>query len=72
MTFKELNGKTITRATKKKLKGFDDEGYIKLFFSDGTSVIIVASYGGYTGKSEDEYPTDIYIEEEGAIELVNA
>lgn len=32
-------------------------------FSDGTKATIVAFYGGYTGESEDEYPTGIFITE---------
>jgi len=61
MEFKDLIGKTITAATVKKLVKHDDEGFLQLQFSDGTEAVIVASYGGYTGSSVDEYPTYIEI-----------
>jgi len=57
--FHHLIGKTITNAVEKKLKGHDDRGFLELTFSDCTQVIIASSYGGYTGKSYDEYPTTI-------------
>lgn len=63
MEFKDLIGKTIIGATQKRLDRYDDEGYLELNFSDGTHAVIVASYGAYTGDSEDEYPTKIYIQE---------
>ena len=43
-------------------KGYDDSGYLRLDFTDGTYCYIVAGYGGYTGGSLDEYPTNIRIE----------
>ena len=55
-----LIGKTIATATVMKLPQFDDSGWLRLTFTDGTSTIIVASYGSYTGNSMDEYPTCIY------------
>lgn len=66
MKIKDLVGKTITAATKMCREDKDDEGWLKLQFSDGTSCVVVAGYGGYTGKSEDEYPTFIYIAEDVA------
>lgn len=72
MEFKDLIGKTITAATVKKLAKHDDEGFLELRFSDGTEAVIVASYGGYTGSSEDEYPTCIEITDKYDGELVDA
>lgn len=57
---KEMIGKTITSVDFMTLKGFDDEGFLRLKFSDGTSCIILGGYKSYTGDSADEYPT--YIE----------
>jgi hypothetical protein len=60
----ELNhlvGKTIASVTKMKKPQFDDEGWLRLEFTDGTSCVIVASYQDYTGDSENEYPTLIKI-----------
>ena len=71
MEFKDLIGKTITAATVKKLAKYDDEGFLELKFSDGTEAVIVASYGGYTGSSEDEYPTYIGITDRYDGELVD-
>ena len=61
MKYKDLIGKTIESVSHKKLQGYDDEGYLELKFTDGSIATIVASYGGYTGESEDEYPTYIYV-----------
>ena len=56
-----LIGKTITSAKVMKHKKYDDKGYLRLGFSDGSVELIVASYGGYTGDSADEYPTYIFL-----------
>ena len=64
MKYKDLIGKTIENVSHKKLKGYDDEGYLEIKFTDGTIATVVASYGGYTGESEDEYPTYIYVTDE--------
>ena len=64
MEYKDLIGKTIESVSHKKLKGYDDEGYLELKFTDGTIATVVASYGEYTGESEDEYPTYIYVTDE--------
>lgn len=61
MKFVDLIDKTILKAKRLKLKEHDDTGYLKLDFSDGTSCVIVSCFGGYTGNSEDEYPTGIFI-----------
>jgi hypothetical protein len=71
MEFKDLIGKTITAATVKKLAKYDDEGFLELKFSDGTEAVIIASYSGYTGLSEDEYPTRIIIQDNYNGELVD-
>ena len=60
MELKDLIGKTIAEAEIMKMPAYDDEGRLRLKFTDGTQTVVVASYGGYTGNSEDEYPT--YIE----------
>jgi hypothetical protein len=57
MNTQSLVGKTITSATKMRQREYDDTGYLRLEFSDGTTCDIVAKYGMYTGDSEDEYPT---------------
>ena len=61
MEYKDIIGKTIISVTEMKKPQFDDEGWLRLEFADGTACAIVASYGGYTGNSEDEYPTLIGI-----------
>jgi hypothetical protein len=58
-----LVGKTIKSATFLKLKGYDDEPYLALEFTDGTTATISASYGGYSGASEDEYPSFVSVRE---------
>lgn len=57
----ELVGKTITKAEIVGINDYDDEPYLYLTFSDGSEVLITATYGGYTGNSEDEYPAFIKI-----------
>ena len=71
MEFKDLIGKTITVATVKKLAKYDDEGFLELKFSDGTEALIIGGYIGFTGKSEDEYPTYIEITDKYHSELVD-
>jgi len=50
-----LIGKTIVSAQYRGIKDYDDMPYLDLVFSDGSKITIKGSYGGYTGKSEDEY-----------------
>ena len=40
---------------------FDDDGYLKFKFTDGSEVTLMSYYEGYTGASIDEYPTSIKI-----------
>jgi hypothetical protein len=61
MDANELIGKTIVDAKFEKDKGFDDEPYLVLSFSDGTVYTVCASFGTYTGESKDEYPSFISI-----------
>lgn len=61
MEFNFLIGKKISSVKRMRLSGYDDTGYLFLSFEDGSSCVVVASYGGYTGDSEDEYPTNIFI-----------
>jgi len=61
MEYKDLIGKTIECVSQKKLKGSDDEGYLELKFTDGTIATVVAYYEEWTGKSEGEYPANIYV-----------
>jgi len=60
--FEPLVGKTIVEARRMKLKDYDNESFLELKFTDGTKVLIEGGYtGGYTGNSEDEYPTHIHL-----------
>ncbi len=61
MKIQDLIGKTIANAKIQKLSKHDDTGFLKLNFSDGSECLVVASYGTYTGNSNDEYPTLISI-----------
>ena len=58
-----LIGKTISALTRMKKPEFDDCGWLKLDFTDGTSCVISAGSGAWTGDSEEEYPTSIEISE---------
>lgn len=62
----EFIGKTIINARIENLNGYDDEPFLVLNFTDGTSCKIEANYGGYTGMSQDEYPRYITYEFEGS------
>lgn len=69
MDEKELIGKKIIKAEIRKLPKddyrddeYDDEPILFLEMEDGTKFKIVANFGGYTGKSEDEYPRYIFVE----------
>ncbi|MEK6935762.1 MAG: hypothetical protein AABW67_03165 [Nanoarchaeota archaeon] len=60
---KELIGKKITNAEVKGIdKKYDDKPYLFLTMDTGEVFKIIASYGMYTGKSDDEYPRFINIE----------
>jgi len=59
-----ITGKTIARVTEMQKQGYDDTGWLKLDFTDGTHCVIWAGYGCYTGESEDEYPTRIGISDD--------
>ena len=61
MEFKDIVGKTIQAATHVKRPTNDDEGWLLLEFTDGSKCVVYSFYGGYTGESEDEYPTGISI-----------
>lgn len=54
-------GKTIAKITEMKKPQYDDTGWLKMDFTDGTHCIIWAGYGSWTSHSEDEYPTCIGI-----------
>lgn len=49
-------GRTIEACSFRGIPGCDDVPFLDITFSDGSSVTIEASYGGYTGQSSDEYP----------------
>jgi len=51
----KLIGKTIIKIERKGIEGYDDTPYIILTFSDGSTACFEGNYGGYTGRSEDEY-----------------
>ena len=59
---KLLEGKTILLAWFEGIKKYDDIPFLYLKFTTGEIVRIVATHGGYTGKSEDEYPNFIKIQ----------
>lgn len=60
----DLIGKTITKAEYMRKLDYDDKGWLKLTFSDGSYCVIVAGFDMYTGNSIDEYPTYISITDE--------
>jgi hypothetical protein len=64
MEFKDIIGKTIIDAVQMRYPVNDDNGFLRLSFTDNTSVIIVGDYNGYTGYSSDEYQTTISIQED--------
>ena len=56
-----IDGKTVAKVARMKKPEYDDSGWLKLEFTDGTFCVIVACYGDFTGDSEGEYPTTIGI-----------
>ena len=50
-----LIGKTIADAEVVGTEEFDDVDYLLLTFTDGSSEKIAPNYGGYTGRSRDEF-----------------
>lgn len=66
---KILVGKTIEKVTTLRKKsnvktedqsGWYDDQYIRLYFTDGTKIIIGGGFNDWTGDSENEYPTFVY------------
>lgn len=65
MNTKELIGKTIKSADIMQSQGYDDTGYLKLEFTDGTFVVVVSFYDDkYTKNSSGEYPTRIELSQD--------
>ena len=61
MKIQNLIGKKIIGAKLQRPSNHDDQGFLKLNFSDGSECLIVAGYDFYTGNSLGEYPTLISI-----------
>jgi hypothetical protein len=61
MKMQDLIGKKIIGAKLQRPSNHDDQGFLKLNFSDGSECLIVAGYDFYTGNSSGEYPTSISI-----------
>lgn len=61
----DITGKTIAKVTRMEKPGYDDAGWLKLDFTDGSFCVIWAGYddSSYTGNSEGEYPTRIGIDD---------
>jgi hypothetical protein len=62
-----LVGRRIIEANIVPRDGYDDVDLLILKFDDGTSANILATYGGYTGKSMDEYPAFVNVTFNGAM-----
>lgn len=70
MEWNDLIGKTIANIQEVMVEGYDDEGFLRIDFTDGTKCLVIAGYWGeYTGKSIDEYRTYIDISED--VEKIN-
>lgn len=64
MTWTDLSGKTIQSVIPMRLRTYDDVGYLLVTFTDMTSVVICGGYDEHwTGQSENEYPTLIYLKD---------
>jgi hypothetical protein len=65
MDYEQMKGKTIAAARQMRHKSAtDDTGYLRLDFTDGSFLVIAATYGHYdqSHSCRGEYPTDLYIE----------
>lgn len=71
MNLKDLVGKTIAKSNLMKRPEYDDEGWLRLDFTDGTICDIMSKYGEYTGESRGEYPCFITVSDtfEGLVEV---
>jgi hypothetical protein len=64
MDYEDMQGKTIAAARQMRHKSdTNDTGYLRVDFTDGSFLVIAATYGSFDqGYScAGEYPTDIYI-----------
>jgi hypothetical protein len=65
MDYEDMQGKTIAAARQMRHNSnTDDTGYLRLDFTDGSFLVIAATYGMFdqSHSCAGEYPTDIYIE----------
>lgn len=51
----DLDNEEIVKIWREDIPGYDDEPYLFILTKSGKLARITANYGGYTGKSEDEY-----------------
>jgi hypothetical protein len=65
MKIKDLKNKTIRNINLRKHSKYDDECYLDIDFTDGTSICIVSDYRNWTSKSVGEYPRIIRFKEKG-------
>lgn len=61
MTFDDMVGKMIVDVRRMKPKEYEDYGFLRIKFSDGTHVVIAAGYGEHNNNSMGEYPTWLYL-----------
>ena len=55
MNIKDLVGKTISHASRRKSSHYEDSGFLDLMFTDGTACTVHGTYGGYSSDAYDEY-----------------
>ena len=61
-SFAGIVGKTISRAVRMRDPRFDDAGWLRVEFDDGSHITIEASYlDDFTRKSMGPYPTSICV-----------
>ena len=63
--FEDIVGKTVASVHRMKHKFYDDSGFLRINFTDGTHCTIEAGYEDvFTGLCEGEYPTTIELADE--------
>lgn len=64
----DIAGRTISKLTRMRLPQYDDDAWLKMDFTDGTTCYFIASQGSYSRDAQDEYVCTIQIAMEEPVE----
>lgn len=59
--WEKLKGQTITSIHQRRHSDSDDTGYLDIEFESGLKITLAATFDSYSGKSSNEYPTELKV-----------